>query len=137
MSCIGKFKRNLINFQETDPFLASQPSPQNPFQYASKQTKFFLWNSKGIFPNECFILIHLAVKVPDTKTKPVLHAKPHFRTKKAEKTSFGEGHEAQFWSQKGCSKAKESRKLPPLNRTRRWKREILKVVQESKMNWVN
>ena len=63
--------------------------------------------------------------------RQVLRAKPHFRAKKAEKTSFGEGHEAQFWSQKGCSKAKESRKLP------RWKRKILKGVQESKMDWVN
>ena len=65
-----------------------------------------MWNAKGICLNESFILIHLAVKVPDTKTKPVhpgmfymqspileprrlrrpvleKAAKPNFRAKKA------------------------------------------------------
>ena len=37
----------------------------------SKEAKFWLWNAKGIFLNECFIVMQLAIEVPDTETKPV------------------------------------------------------------------
>ena len=81
MSCIGKYKRNTINIQQTTRWLLFWLSSlllDIPFQSAleesqtlSKQSKFFLWNAKGVFLNECFIFIQLSIEVPDTRTKLV------------------------------------------------------------------
>ena len=89
MSCIGKYQRNVINFQQTTYWMLFwQVSllldiPLQNFleenQTLSKQAKFFIWNAKGVFLNECFICIQLAIKVPDTKTKLVQHGKFYVR----------------------------------------------------------
>ena len=81
MSCIGKYKRNVIDFQETARWLLFWQASlllNIPLQSAlegnqvlSKEAKFWLWNAKWFFLNESFIFMQLAIKVPDTKTKPV------------------------------------------------------------------
>ena len=39
-------------------------------QVLSKESKFFIWTSKGVFLNECFsIICMLAIEVPDTKVR--------------------------------------------------------------------
>ena len=79
MSCIGKYRRNLINFEQTTHWLLCWQVnllldiPFQSFlegdQHLSKQAKFFIWTAKGVFLNECFIFLGLAIKVPDTKVK--------------------------------------------------------------------
>ena len=79
MSCIGKYKRNVINFQQTTYWMLFwQVSllldiPFQSFleqdQALSKQAKFLIWNAKGVFLNECFIFVQLTIKVPSTETK--------------------------------------------------------------------
>ena len=79
MSCMGKYQRNVINFQQTTYWLFFWHASlllDIPFQsflvqdqMLSKQAKFFIWNAKGVLLNECFIFFQLAIKVPDTERK--------------------------------------------------------------------
>ena len=79
MSCIGKYARNVINFKQTTYWLLCWQVnllldiPFQSFleadQTLSNQSKFYIWTAKGVFLNEGFIFLGLAIKVPDTKTR--------------------------------------------------------------------
>ena len=81
MSCIGKYKRNTIDIQQTTRWLLFWLSSlllDIPFQsfleadqVLSKESKFLIWTTKGVFLNECFILTQLAIEAPDRKLKLV------------------------------------------------------------------
>ena len=81
MSCIGKYRRNMIDFQQTTYWLICWQVnilldiPFQSFleadQVLSKESKFLIWTTKGVFLNECFILTQLAIEAPDRKLKLV------------------------------------------------------------------
>ena len=81
MSCIGKYKRNVINFKQTAYLMLIWQVNlllDFPFQTFlekeetfSSESKFLIWVAKGIFLNEGFIFFQLAIKVDNTKTKLV------------------------------------------------------------------
>ena len=81
MSCIGKYKRNVINFKQTAYLMLVWQVNlllDFPFQTflekeetLSRESKFLIWVAKGIFLNEGFIFFQLAIKVDNTKTKLV------------------------------------------------------------------
>ena len=81
MSCIGKYKRNVINFKQTAYLMLIWQVNlllDFPFQTflekeetLSRESKFLIWVAKGIFLNEGFIFFQLAIKVDNSKTKLV------------------------------------------------------------------
>ena len=133
MSCIGKYKRNVINFKQTIFWLLCWQVnllldfPFQSFleadQVLSKQSKFFIWTTKGVFMNECSIFLGLASEVPDTKSRlvrpgsfyvrsPVLEPRRPWQSEREQLTVF----EGRANKDKGKGKGKGKKSGLPGNR---------------------
>ena len=98
MSCIGKYKRNVINFQQTTHWMLFWhlsillDIPCQAFlernQSLSPEYKFLIWNVKGAVLNECFLLVQLAIKVPDTRKKNIPSCRFYVRSPTLEPRRF-------------------------------------------------